>query len=69
MSNRKWDRFCLWIARTIAEILPESVKRQVLYELIERAAHRYSYERSSAGAVEFDYETLTIDELCRELRD
>lgn len=35
-EESKWDEFKGWLVRKIAQLLPDSVKRHVLYELADR---------------------------------
>ena len=61
MSNSKWDSFKSWLAAKVAEMLPESVKRFVLYDLHERASIKKGEDH--------DFWDVTFQELYDELRD
>jgi hypothetical protein len=55
MSNRWWDFFRVKLYRFICSILPEGVKRQVLYELVDRVAeHKHLQKDVETWNVTFE---------------
>lgn len=62
MSNSKWFAFKCWLSAYISRLLPDSVKRFVLYDLQERVIQRAPqyYRDKNAWNITFEalYETL-----------
>ena len=62
MSSRLRDRFFLWIANLIGSILPESIRRVVLYDLADRVMLKMPEEIR-------DEWSITFEQMYSELRD
>jgi hypothetical protein len=67
MTNSKWYAFKLRLWELIARHLPDSIKRQVLYELVERVCIELG--QSKVDEPDFDCDKLTFNQLCATLRD
>jgi hypothetical protein len=68
MSNSRWYAFKLWLARTVERLLPDMVRRQVLYTLEYRF---YTHTTSKPGGlIEANHPWgITYEQLYHELRD
>lgn len=62
MSNSKWDAFKNWLYRLIADLIPETSKRFVLYELNDRAALKIPEDKR-------DFWSITTEQMYDEIRD
>lgn len=62
MSSSKWLTFKIWFAGFIARALPEIIKREVLFELMDRVINKNSF-------ADIDYQLITFEQLNEELRD
>ncbi len=69
MSDSKIDFFKIVISQFIAGLLPESVIRQVLYILADRAISHKEATISEHQVVDVDFFSLTILELCDQIKD
>ena len=65
MSNSRWYAFKMWLVHFVEGLLPESVRRSVLYTLHDRAYTRLLKKHGE----ERDPWTIDYEDLYNELRD
>jgi hypothetical protein len=60
MTDSKWYAFKCWLACKIAGLLPESVKRFVLYELGDRVAEQEPELAGNPWAMSYEQLYMTL---------